>query len=191
MGEMPRRVQWPSDLPALQGRGISLRPWEPGDAEVRLQASLDPDILKFTTVSECQSIEEAEAWIAERRLESQRGESAFFVIDAQGTAVGSMNLIAVDLHNETAELGYWLLPSSRGSGYASEAITMLTQWTLGLGFKRLYLTTNLDNAGSQRLARNAGFGAEGVLRSYGYLRDGTREDVILFGLVAAGWEASR
>jgi RimJ/RimL family protein N-acetyltransferase len=50
----------------------------------------------------------------------------------------------------------------------------------GLGAHLVYLVADVLNAGSQAVARHAGFTQEGVLRSYLGYRDGSRGDAALF-----------
>lgn len=184
-------VSWPREIPVLEGEHCKLKLWTVDEVQARVEASGDPEILRFTTHPSDPSESGAINWIEQKTRESAQGINAFFAIVHQGVAVGSVGLITIDLHQANAELGYWLLPQGRGRGLATEGVKLIRDWSLSLGFKRIYMTTNLDNIASQKVARKTGFQAEGILRSYGYIRDGTREDVVLFGLVALGAEASR
>ncbi|MGI8844603.1 MAG: GNAT family N-acetyltransferase [Thermoleophilaceae bacterium] len=55
------------------------------------------------------------------------------------------------------EIGYGLVPSARGQGYATEALGTLVQIAAGLGVTTIRADTNLDNVASQRTLEDAGF----------------------------------
>jgi RimJ/RimL family protein N-acetyltransferase len=53
-----------------------------------------------------------------------------------------------------------------------------------LGQQRLALQVEVQNVASQHVAERCGFRCEGRLRSHQQLRDGTRADVLVYGLLA-------
>jgi RimJ/RimL family protein N-acetyltransferase len=55
------------------------------------------------------------------------------------------------------EIGYGLVPSARGQGYATEALGALVQIAAGLGVATIRADTDLDNVASQRTLEHAGF----------------------------------
>jgi RimJ/RimL family protein N-acetyltransferase len=55
------------------------------------------------------------------------------------------------------EIGYGLVPSARGQGYATEALGTLVQIAAGLGVTTIRADTDLDNVASQRTLEHAGF----------------------------------
>ena len=67
------------------------------------------------------------------------------------------------------EIGYGLVPSARGRGYAAEAIVALMAIAADHGLSRIIADTTLDNISSQRALVRAGFrlvGAEDELQHY-------------------------
>jgi RimJ/RimL family protein N-acetyltransferase len=67
------------------------------------------------------------------------------------------------------EIGYGLVPSARGHGYAAEAVVPLLAVAAGHGLSRVVADTTLDNIASQRTLLRAGFrleGADGELNHY-------------------------
>lgn len=77
-----------------------------------------------------------------------------------------------------------MAPWARGRGYATEAARALADWGLARGATRVHLFADVDNAGSQAVARRTGFAREGVVRSCLAYRDGRRGDAVLFGRLA-------
>jgi RimJ/RimL family protein N-acetyltransferase len=55
------------------------------------------------------------------------------------------------------EIGYGLVPSARGNGYAAEAVMALLQFVADHGISRVIADTTLDNVASQRTLVRAGF----------------------------------
>jgi RimJ/RimL family protein N-acetyltransferase len=55
------------------------------------------------------------------------------------------------------EIGYGLVPSARGQGYATEALRTLVQIAAGLSVTTIRADTDLDNVASQRTLEHAGF----------------------------------
>jgi len=55
------------------------------------------------------------------------------------------------------EIGYGLVPSARGQGYATEALGTLVQIAAGLVVATIRADTDLDNVASQRTLQHAGF----------------------------------
>ena len=83
-----------------------------------------------------------------------------------------------------AGFGYWTRKEARGRGVASRALRLLVRWAAGEhGLARMQLIVEPANAASIRVAENAGFRREALLRSYIELK-GTRRDVYLYALLA-------
>jgi RimJ/RimL family protein N-acetyltransferase len=55
------------------------------------------------------------------------------------------------------EIGYGLVPSARGHGYATEALRALVQIAAGLGVTTIRADTEPGNAASKRTVEHAGF----------------------------------
>lgn len=73
-----------------------------------------------------------------------------------------------------AEIGYGLVPSARGQGYAAEAVGALLAIAAGHGLSRVIADTTLDNVASQRTLIRAGFrliGTDAELHHYEAIPD--------------------
>ena len=76
-------------------------------------------------------------------------------------------------HVLTSEIGYWMAPWARGQGLATEAARAVAEWLLVTqGFQRLELRAAPGNVASVKVALNAGFHREGVLRDAGITHSG-------------------
>jgi RimJ/RimL family protein N-acetyltransferase len=89
-----------------------------------------------------------------------RPEWGVFVLVRQkdGRAVGGMGFHGAPDEDGRVEVGYDLAESTRGHGYATEALQALTEWALSRDEVRaLVATIDQDNAASQRVVARAGF----------------------------------
>ena len=67
----------------------------------------------------------------------------------------------------TAGLGYWVVRSARGRGYASRGARLLAHWGVkSAGLARIEALVEPENSASINVVESAGFHREGQLRSY-------------------------
>jgi RimJ/RimL family protein N-acetyltransferase len=113
--------------------------------------------------------------------------STFAITDAAtGELLGSIGVRQLGgLEEGTSEVGYWVKREARGHGAATRALRLVSAWALAQpGIERLQLRADVENRPSQRVAENAGFRREGVLRSARYnARLGRRADFVLYSLL--------
>lgn len=161
---------------------LVLRPFREDDVEPVWTACQSPDIARWiSAVSVPYTRADAAAWVTgEAPAMRREGTGLTVAIEAEGRFVGSAGVHRIGQHPLGPEVGYWIAPDARGSGYAAEAAHALAEWALGLGAPRVYLVADVLNTGSQHVARRAGFTQEGVLRSYLAYRDGSRGDAAVF-----------
>lgn len=82
-------------------------------------------------------------------------------------------------------------PSSRGAGLGHEALTLAIDFAFNdLNLHRLSLGVFASNDRAIRLYERLGFIHEGTSREF-LLRDGEREDLIYYGLLAREWREAR
>jgi len=137
---------------------------------------------RFTTVPEPYTEADATGWIALSGERWRTGEAATFAI---ADPVDDSYLGGIDLRSgpwPVGEIGYGLRADVRGRGLTARALRLIAGWGLGLGLVRLQLSTDVENAASQRVAEKAGFTREGVLRM-GLEVKGRRSDCVLFSLL--------
>ncbi len=179
---------------------VTLRPWSRDDARFMAVASADPAIRRYNGVHDRQgrpatplSIIEAEAAIDQFVLSwrelvttgTPRGV-AFAITDAESGAL--VGCCGVDdwTEEDVAQFGYWITEDSRGRGYATRAVILLTRWLFELGAARVFLTIVAGNEGSVAVARRAGFVYEGTMRAHSVWQ-GERHDVMLFAALPREW----
>jgi RimJ/RimL family protein N-acetyltransferase len=183
---------------------ITLRPWSRPDAGFLAEASADPAIWRYNgghdrlgRPAPVPSTADAEAVIeqfaAKWRTFAATGNPsgvAFAIRDARSDEL--VGCCGVDdwSKEDVAQIGYWLAPSARGRGYATRAAILLTRWLFDLGAARVFLTIVAGNEDSVAVARRAGFGYEGTMRSHSVWQ-GQRCDVMWFAALPDEWGMRR
>lgn len=155
---------------------ILLRPFTDDDIPAITSACQDAEIQRWTSVPSPYTEDDARSYID--RLPDARA-----IVDAgTGELFGSVHWRLVDQGN--VQMGYWVKPEARGRGIASRALRLLSEWAVAeVPTARVQLLTEPENVASQRVAENAGFRRECVLRSYLVVR-GRRRDGVMFSLLA-------
>jgi RimJ/RimL family protein N-acetyltransferase len=163
---MEPRTPW-ADLATLtsdEADGILLRAWRDEDVE-HLEGRDQPDHhMPARGVLDADTFPE---WLLVRRERMSLGTMlSWCVADAStDAALGEVLVFVTEgtLDDDTAELGYQVLPSARGRGVATAAARALVAHTLGsqdeggLGMRRLVAQTAEDNVASNLVLDRLGF----------------------------------
>jgi len=154
----------PGEQPVLTDGTITLRPWQPDDAEAVYEACQDPDIQRWTQVPHPYQRSDAAYFVAELAPAAWRDGTGvvFAVVDAADVLLGSVGLVGLDRAARTGEVGYWVAPQARRRAVASRATVLLSRWA-GEAFEldRIQLFTDPENVASQAVAARAGFRLDG------------------------------
>lgn len=171
--------------PPLSDGVVTVRPWgERGDVEALVAACNDAEIATFLDlIPQPYTPRDAMAYVDLCRHGWRDGSSANFAVVVGGRPVGSVGVRM--LQDGVAEIGYWVAAGSRGNGLCTRAVRLVSQWVLERPeIARLQLRADEDNLASNRVALNAGFTREGVLRSSRYnARLGRRVDFVMYSLL--------
>ena len=113
----------------------------------------------------------------------QEPESSF-AIEYGGGAVGGVGfLLGRDIARISAEMGYWLAEEFWGSGFATRAVSEMSDWAFdNYKLSRVFAMAFAHNAASIRVLEKAGFEREGVMRRSA-IKNGVILDQILFAKV--------
>lgn len=164
-----------------------LGPFRDDDADAVVAACRDPLVQRFTRVPIPYGLLDAHAFIDGAPVRRARGESLELAVrDRDGRLLGAIGFIVDRFDPGQAEVGYWVAPAARGRGIATRALRLLSAWALReAGLVRLSLTASLENPASLRVAERAGFRREGIMRDAWPRGPRGREDLALYGLLAA------
>ncbi|MGV9775489.1 GNAT family N-acetyltransferase [Streptosporangium sp. NPDC003464] len=135
---------------------LHLRPWRPADAEVVTAALRDPEIRRWAAAAPAEP--DGRAWIADRTAGWADGSSGSFAI-ADATTGEVLGHTRVKITGDgVGEVGYWVLPASRGRGVAGHAVGAVARWAFAfLELSRLELRHAAGNTPSCRVAQKSGF----------------------------------
>lgn len=172
--------------PPLAAAGFVLRRLEADDASWIAAACNDRELSRYTAVIPYPySLADARSFIQFAARSWAEGTGATFAVgrDPGGDGLGAITLKVNAADPVMAEVGYWLCKQARGRGIAATAVRLVSGWAFEkLGVKRLNLTTAVENVASQRVAENAGFTREGLLRAWTPTVNG-RRDSLMFSLL--------
>ncbi|HEU4771871.1 MAG TPA: GNAT family protein [Candidatus Udaeobacter sp.] len=104
-----------------------------------------------------------------------------FCIEVNGAAVGGIGIhLGIDVHRQTAELGYWLGEEFWAGGIMTEAVKAFTDFCFEeFQLRRVYAEPFANNPASARVLEKAGFALEGRLKN-NVLKDGKLLDSLLY-----------
>ncbi|MGH3510062.1 MAG: GNAT family N-acetyltransferase [Nocardioidaceae bacterium] len=186
---LPRHPWLP--VPRIEGEGVVLRAFRAPDA-VRLREALSDERathwlghlpLPF-------SPEAAEGYVEERHEHAARGSGVHFAVADPRTDELLGNVSAFQIRpGWQAEVGYFAHPDARGRGVIGEAVALLVRHCFvpvedgGLGLRRLYLLTAVENTASRHVAEVNGFTLYGVERGGTIMRDRSLVDTACYDLL--------
>jgi RimJ/RimL family protein N-acetyltransferase len=184
------------DLPTkFASDRLLLRGYRPGDGGMyyqMLRANWD-HLYEFLPASllAVHNVEDAEEVI--RRLLADWHLRNLFIFGVwertTGAYVGESYLANADWGVPRIEVGYFVVQSSTGKGYATEAARATIRFAFEhLKIFRVELRCSADNHASQRVAEKCGFVPEGRFRQNHRNKDGTVVDTLWYGLLRSEWQ---
>lgn len=184
---MPLPVPAPIDTARLV-----VRRFDDTDLAGLMPLNSDPRVTRFLPYGPWQSPDDAHAWLARSRTQTESGRGLQFVIVDKATAalVGTCLLFRHEEPHASAELGYALGHAFWGQGMMHEALVGLISCAFGAwGLRRLEAQVNTANAASNRVLARLGFVQEGVLRQR-FVSNGMPYDVQFHGLLKQEWDGA-
>ncbi|HSO64826.1 MAG TPA: GNAT family N-acetyltransferase [Ornithinibacter sp.] len=189
---MEAHTPWadPSMLTSDEADGILLRPWRDEDV-AHLEERDQPDHhMPSRGVLDADTFP---AWLLMRRERMSLGTAlSWCVADATtDAALGEVVVFVTEgtLDDDTAELGYPVVPSARGRGVATAAARALVEHAFaprpdgGLGMRRLLAQTADDNVASTIVLDRLGFTIWGRETAADVLPDGRAVDALHWELL--------
>lgn len=117
-------------------------------------------------------------------LSADENETFAFAITVDGKVVGSIGIFRqVNIHRQTAELGYYIAEEYWGRGIMTEAVKQICDYVFDKSdIIRIYAEPFSHNAASCRVLEKAGFQCEGTLRSNA-VKNGKVMDMKMYFLI--------
>lgn len=159
---------------------FQLREWQLSDAEGLVEHANNYNVAKWLTnqFPHPYGIEDARNYLT---IIKDDNPTKVFAIVVDGAAVGSIGIFPqADIHEKSAEIGYWLSEKYWGKGIMSKAIQEIVIY----GFKtfdivRIFARPFSTNMGSQRVLEKAGFKLEARLKKALY-KNGELIDELIY-----------
>ncbi len=190
---MEPRTPW-LEAPTLAGDRVVLRPWREDDVPRVAEACSDPLTQRWLAqLPSPYTVADAQWYVRTREEEHAAGRGVYWCVadPADDRCLGAISLMRLDAPLCEAEIGYWAHPEARGRGVMTEATALVARHALievedgGLGQHRVSLRAAAGNVASNRVAERAGMRRCGVARGADLLRDGSRDDLVLYDLLPA------
>jgi RimJ/RimL family protein N-acetyltransferase len=115
-----------------------------------------------------------------------------FIIQADGRAVGDLDLFRIEERNRSAMIGVGIWSADdRGKGYGYDALRTVVRWAFDhLNMHRIELNADPGNAPAIRIYEKCGFQREGLRRQH-HFEDGAWHDELSMGLLRADFDAAQ
>ena len=162
---------------------LKLRKWNEADLENLVRYANNQNVAKWLTngFPHPYTQENGKAFIT---MAANDNPTKIFAIDVNGEAVGSIGFFPqTDIHEKSAEVGYWLAEEYWGQGIMTNAIQEIVDY----GFKtfdivRIFARPFSTNLNSQRVLEKAGFTLEARLKK-ALFKDGEFMDELIFVII--------
>ena len=183
-----------SGLPTLTTRHLTLRPLDPSlDTEPILSLGRDPEVSRFLNDGRPMSCTDVEEFLERHLTQYPAGRGFAAVIERETGAFAGWagvqvprrwmaKVVDCPLDPETVEVGWTLVPESRGNGYATEAADAWIDHGFGtLGLTEIIAVHDPANTASERVMNRLGMARRDSLT----LNDG--DTLCLRALDAGAW----
>ena len=170
---------------------LDLRSLEAADTDAVFALRSDPVIQRYGSHPAWTERQTAVDYIERNIRAMAAGTDAQFAIvrRADAAVLGTCTLYRLDTQSRLAQVGYALLASEWGQGYAGEAVARMLDWGFDqLDLNRVEADIDPRNAASVRAMERLGFTLEGHLRER-WIVAGEVCDSLIYGLLAREWRA--
>lgn len=173
---------------------LTLRRFTPADAPAMYQNwASDPEVPLYVAWDPHPS-PEFTAQLLENWCASYENEANYnWVMELNGTPIGSINVVNANSKHEYAELGYCMGRPWWGQGLMTEAARAVVDYLFGeIGFHRIIISHAAKNPASGRVAQKCGFTYEGTRREH-FKKPSTGEfhNVVDYALLKSEWETMK
>ncbi len=136
-----------------------------------------------------QTVGETEEWVRKNQLNFGSGNGYEIGIWYRGEIAGQIGYNYFDRENHRTEIGYWLGESFQGKGLIIRGCRALIDNAFkNMGFNRIEIKCDTENAKSRRIPEQLGFKLEGIARGSDRLHDSFR-DLAVYSILADEWHA--
>lgn len=143
----------------LRGDKCRLRALEPADLQVVYIWENDPEVWRVSGTIAPISRERLQQFIAEQSYDLYATREMRLIIESDGIAVGTLDVVDFDPHHRRCGIGVLIYDTSqRRRGYARSAITLFAEYARDtLGLRQIWASVAADNSASIALFEGCGF----------------------------------
>ena len=173
-----------------EGRWCRLEPLAPHHAAGLHEAyGGHPDVFRHLPTGPFAARADYVAWVEAVRVRHDPFHMAVRMAD--GRLGGTLSLMRMTPEAGTIEVG-WITyaPRLQRTAAATEAVVLLANWALGVGYRRFEWKCDAANEASRRAALRYGFAYEGTHRQAGVVK-GRNRDTAWFSILDGEWPALR
>ncbi len=172
-------------MEGLSDGHVRVRLGAEADVPAIVEACQDPAIQRYTSVPSPYGEADARAF-QQRSAEAAAGGRGLEAVVVDAESGGLLGTVGVRRHPVDAarcDVGYLVAPWARRLGVATRATRLICRYAFDmLGAARIEICAEPENEASQRVALNAGFTREGILRDYQPIK-GVRRDMVMHSLL--------
>ena len=171
-------------MATLIGKNISLRALEPEDLDFLFNAENDESFWKVSSTQIPYSKHILKNYIENAHQDIYEAKQYRFVIcDIENTPIGMIDLFEFEPQHNRVGVGLLILPAYQGKGYASEALSLVIDYTLThLNVHQLFANITSDNYKSIALFEKFNFKFAGIKKDW-IFTDTIYKDEILYQLI--------
>ena len=135
----------------IRGRLVNLKPFDVHDLEFLLRWNNDPDYSGEFEPYDPTTREELTEWLSKEKPR----QTWYLIQDLKGENIGQIVGFVSD--DESAQIGYRMLPNARGRGNCRDAVRALAKCLFKNGVKRIVAESNSLNIASIKVLESVGF----------------------------------
>ncbi|MBO5394672.1 MAG: GNAT family N-acetyltransferase [Clostridia bacterium] len=170
----------------IETQRLILRPLVLKDAQDLYELLIDEQIMEFLAgIPEYTGVDMAVSYI-NNTLSKKYNSPDFYdwAIEEKesGKMIGRISLHKQDDYRRMADLVWFVSPTVRGKGYATEGARAAIKHLQKVGFERIEAFADVENKPSQRVMEKLGMKYEGTLKKYDCRRDESLYDANMYAI---------
>ncbi|MDR2791704.1 MAG: GNAT family N-acetyltransferase [Tannerellaceae bacterium] len=172
----------------LKDETVQLRALEPEDLPFLYRWENDTDLWTLGNTVAPYSRHTLTEYLADARRDVYDTRQLRLVIETlpDHLSVGLIDLFDLDIHNQRAAVGIFIIPAYRKKGIGAAALRLLADYAFRfLHLHQLYAHVPADNAESLALFRHCGYQSGGRLSQWAIHPSGLFADVFLLQLISS------
>lgn len=172
---------------------LILRKFTIDDAQVMFENwASDEKVTRYLTWSPHESPEATKQLLELWCAAYENPNTYNWVMEYNGTPIGSISVVRLSEKSEYAELGYCMGYVYWNKGFMTEATKAIIDYLFAeIGVNRVGISHAVKNPASGRVAQKCGLTFEGTKREYFKTSTGEFLDISYYGIIRSEWENIR